>query len=235
MLKGQEEGMTVAIHQIPLGPTNCYLIRDEGTVLVDGGQPKKIRKFLEILSSLAIEPQEISLILLTHCHWDHIGSAAEIKTLTGAKLAIHRNGIDFMEKEGRKMAAPQATCLWWRLMRATTVRLATAIASYPRTTVDLVLGDDEFSLSDYGIDGSVIYTPGHSSDSVSLLLGTGEAFVGDLAMNGLPMRIGAGIPIFADDVGVVRESWRMLIDMGAKVFYPAHGRPFAVDKLKGAL
>jgi len=29
--------MTVEIHQIPLGLTNCYLIRDEGTVLVDGG------------------------------------------------------------------------------------------------------------------------------------------------------------------------------------------------------
>jgi glyoxylase-like metal-dependent hydrolase (beta-lactamase superfamily II) len=101
--------------------------------------------------------------------------------------------------------------------------------------VDLVLGGDEFSLSDYGIDGSVIHTPGHSSDSVSLLLGTGEAFVGDLAMNGLPMRIGAGVPIFADDVGVVRESWRMLIDRGAKVFYPAHGKPFAVDRLKGML
>jgi glyoxylase-like metal-dependent hydrolase (beta-lactamase superfamily II) len=225
--------MTVAIHQIPLGIANCYLIRDEGTVLVDGGPPKNIRKFLKTLSSLAIEPLEISLILLTHCHWDHIGSAAEIKTLTGAKLAIHRNGRDFMEKEELKMAAAKATCLWGRLMRATTVRLATAIASYPRTTVDLVLGDCEFPLSDYGIDGSVIYTPGHSSDSVSLLLGTGDAFVGDLAMNGLPMRIGEGIPIFADDVGVVRGSWRMLIDMGAKMFYPAHGKPFSADRLKG--
>ena len=227
--------MTVAIQQIPLGLTNCYLVRDEGTVLVDGGQPKNIRQFLKTLSRLAIEPQEISLILLTHCHWDHIGSAAEIKTLTGAKLAIHRKGRDFMEKEELKMVPPPATYFWWRLARATTVRLATAIASYSRTTVDLVLGDDEFSLSDYGIDGSVLYTPGHSSDSVSLLLSTGEAFVGDLAMNGLPMRIGAGIPIFADDVGVVRESWQMLIDMGAKVFYPAHGTPFAVDMLKGAL
>ncbi len=227
--------MTVAIHQIPLGITNCYLIRDKGTVLVDGGPPKNIRTFLKTLSSLAIEPREISLILLTHCHWDHIGSAAEIKTLTGAKLAIHRNGRDFMEKEGLKMVPPPATYLWGRLVRAATVRLPTAIAAYPRTTVDLVLGDDKFSLSDYGIDGSVIYTPGHSSDSVSLLLDTGEAFVGDLAMNGLPMRIGAGIPIFADDAGAVRESWRMLIDMGAKVFYPAHGKPFAADRLKGVV
>ena len=107
--------MTVAIHQIPLGLTNCYLIRDEGTVLVDGGQPKNIRKFLKTLSSLAIEPREISLILLTHCHWDHIGSAAEIKTLTGARLAIHRNGRDFMEKEELKMVPPPATYFWWRL------------------------------------------------------------------------------------------------------------------------
>jgi hypothetical protein len=47
VLKGQKDRITVAIHQIPLGLTNCYLIRDEGTVLVDGGQPKNIRKFLK--------------------------------------------------------------------------------------------------------------------------------------------------------------------------------------------
>jgi len=90
--------MTVEIHRISLGLTNCYLIRDGGTILVDGGQPGKSQKFLKTLSRLSIEPQEVFLILLTHCHWDHIGSAAEIKTLTGAKVAIHRNGKDWWKR-----------------------------------------------------------------------------------------------------------------------------------------
>ncbi|MFC2013454.1 hypothetical protein ACFLU8_00985 [Chloroflexota bacterium] len=46
---------------------------------------------------------------------------------------------------------------------------------------------------------------------MSLLLDTGDAFVGDMAMNGLPMRIGPGMPIFAEDAGALRESWRLLL------------------------
>ncbi|MCK4730977.1 MAG: MBL fold metallo-hydrolase [Methanophagales archaeon] len=155
--------------------------------------PKKSQKFLKTLSQLSIEPQEVSLILLTHCHWDHIGSAAEIKTFTGAKLAIHRNGKDWVEKKELKTIPPPATSLWGGLARATTVRLFTVMASYSRTTVDLVLGDEQFSSSDYCIAGEVVYTPGHSSDSVSLLLDAGDAFVGDLAMNAFSMRIGTGM------------------------------------------
>ncbi|RLB06361.1 MAG: hypothetical protein DRG50_05685 [Deltaproteobacteria bacterium] len=66
---------------------------------------------------------------------------------------------------------------------------------------------------------------------MSLLLDTGEAFVGDLAINGFPMRIGPGIPFFAEDIDMVRESWRLLLQRGAKTFYPAHGKPFATDRL----
>jgi glyoxylase-like metal-dependent hydrolase (beta-lactamase superfamily II) len=57
---------------------------------------------------------------------------------------------------------------------------------------------------------TVIHTPGHSSGSVSVLLETGDVFVGDLAMNGLPLRLGPGLPIFAEDLQKVKESWKML-------------------------
>lgn len=47
---------------------------------------------------------------------------------------------------------------------------------------DLVLKDEEFPLKSYGIHGKVIYTPGHSSGSMSLVLDTGDAFVGLLLL-----------------------------------------------------
>ncbi|MBC8274990.1 MAG: MBL fold metallo-hydrolase [Chloroflexi bacterium] len=227
--------MAIQIHRIPLGPTNCYLIRDAGTILVNAGTPDKSRKFSKALSRLSINPRDISLILLTHCHWGHMGSVAELKALTGAKVAIHQNGKDWVEREGLVTGPPPTTSLWGSLARATAARLLTATVSYPRTTVDLVLGDDEFSLSNYGINGTVLHTPGHSSDSVSLLLDTGDAFLGDLAMNGFPMRIGPGMPFFAEDVDAVREGWRLLLQKGAKTFYPAHGKPFAADRLRRLL
>ena len=70
---------------------------------------------------------------------------------------------------------------------------------------------------------------------MSLLLDTGDAFVGDLAMNAFPMRIGSGMPIFAEDADTVRESWRLLLNRRAKVIYSAHGTVFAADMLRSYL
>jgi glyoxylase-like metal-dependent hydrolase (beta-lactamase superfamily II) len=58
------------------------------------------------------------------------------------------------------------------------------------------------------------------------LLESGEVFVGDLAMNRPPLRFSPGLPIFADRPNAVTESWKMLLALGAKMVYPAHGKPF---------
>ena len=105
----------------------------------------------------------------------------------------------------------------------------------PATSVDIVLGDEEFSLTEYGIPGKIMYTPGHSKGSVSVLLETGEAFVGDLAISEFPMRLSPGLPILAEDLQTVRASWKLLLAAGAKTVYPAHGKPFSADILRKAL
>jgi glyoxylase-like metal-dependent hydrolase (beta-lactamase superfamily II) len=55
---------------------------------------------------LSIRPQEIKLIILTHGHWDHIGSVKEIKDLTGAKVALHGAGREWLEKALQPMPHP---------------------------------------------------------------------------------------------------------------------------------
>ena len=65
--------------------------------------------------------------------------------------------------------------------------------------------------------------------SVSVLLETGDAFVGDLAMNMFPLRLSPGLPIVAEDMQQVRESWKRLMEAGAKTIYPAHGKSFPVE------
>ena len=90
-------------------------------------------------------------------------------------------------------------------------------------------------MAEFGIHGKVIHTPGHSSGSISVLLETGDAFVGDLAMNGFPLRIGPGLPIFAEDLQKVKESWKLLLDMGVKNVYPAHGNPFSAEMIRKIL
>jgi len=103
------------------------------------------------------------------------------------------------------------------------------------TNVDIVLDDNEFSLTDYGIPGKAIHTPGHSAGSVSILLETGDAFVGDLAMNEFPLRFGAGFPAFGESIDIIKDSWSTLLEKGAKMVYPGHGDPFPVSVIEEAL
>jgi glyoxylase-like metal-dependent hydrolase (beta-lactamase superfamily II) len=97
------------------------------------------------------------------------------------------------------------------------------------TKADILIGEDGMSLQEYGIPGQVIHTPGHTRGSVSVLLETGEAFVGDLAMSARFMRFRPGLSIFAEDQELAMSSMRDLLKMGAKTIYPAHGRPFSAD------
>jgi len=64
-----------------------------------------------------------------------------------------------------------------------------------------------------------------------VVLDSGDAFVGDMAMNGLPLTIGSNLPIFAEDMLALQSSWRKLINMGVKKIYPAHGNPFPIEML----
>jgi len=224
--------MSLSIHPIKLGVARCYVIQAEGTILIDGGAPKQARNFVKGIESLFINPKDIHLIAITHGYWDHIGSAKEIKEITGAKIALHRNEKDWLEKS--LMPLPPAVTLWGRIF-AKIMAMFMPLIHVPATTVDVVLGDEELSLAEYGIPGRIIPTPGHSMGSVSVLLETGDAFVGDLAMNGLPMRIGPGLPIFAEDLQKVKRSWQLLLDKGATTVYPAHGKPFPADAIHRAL
>jgi len=224
--------METEIHRLSLCFSNCYLIRQEGLILVDAGFPNKGKSFLKQLKDLSIEPEDISLILVTHAHYDHIGSINELKALTGCEIAVNVHEKDWLEQGLKSM--PPGISIWGKVL-VIFMKIFTPFLKFVPVSVDLVLEDTEFSLESYGIHGKVIYTPGHSPGSMSLLLDTGDAFVGDLAMNGLPTRIGPGMPAFAEDVVALKESWRLILDKGAKQIYPGHGKPFKAEELEKAL
>ena len=225
--------MKTEIHRLSLrGKNSCYLIKEDGIIMVDSCTPKQGKKFLKWLKDLSINPGDISLLLLTHGHIDHIGSASEFKKLTGCKVAINHREKDWVEKALKSV--PPGVNLWGKVCAALGSVLITFI-KLPGTPVDLALEDEDHSLEPYGIHGRVIHTPGHTSGSMSLLLDTGDAFVGDLAVNGLPMRIGPGMPEVAENTDAVKESWRLLLSNGAKQIYPTHGKHFSADVLEKLL
>ena len=214
-----------------LGVDQCYIISGERTIMIDSGSPKQAKSFLKAVERLPIKPEDIKLIVLTHGHWDHIASAKGIKDLMGAKLALHQKEKDWLEKS-LKPILPGVTA--WGKMFGKILALFMPLVHIPATDEDIVLGDGEFPLSEYGIAGKILYTPGRSMGSVSILLDMGDAFVGDLAMSGFPLRFSPGLPILAENMQKVRESWKLLMGRGTETIYPAHGKSFSIDIIRKA-
>ena len=216
------------IYSKRVGINHCYLIKADGCIMVDTGPPQSRQAIKKWLGTIDINPQEIQLIVLTHGHADHVGSALSVKEFTGARVALHEN--DKYMLENGQVVWPSGASTWGHISRYI-LKPFTPIFRFRGFKVDLVIGDEGLSLAEYGIPGKIIYTPGHTPGSVSVLLETGEAFVGCMTHNNLPFRLRPGLPIFAEDLSKVRDSWRLLLDEGAKMIYPAHGNSFSVEEI----
>jgi glyoxylase-like metal-dependent hydrolase (beta-lactamase superfamily II) len=220
--------MSVQIHPISTGFVHMFLIKGEQTVLIDAGMPGRMEQFIRGLALTNTRPEDINLLLITHGHYDHIGLAKKIVELSGAKTAIHQREVDWVQL-GEPPLPPGVTLLGKLLIGL--MKWAPRI-TVPSTRVDIVLGDDGLTLDEYGIPGRVVYTPGHTMGSVSVLLENGDAIVGDLAGSARYMQLKPGMPIFAEQERLIKPSWKKLLDLGAQMIYPAHGKPFSADALR---
>jgi glyoxylase-like metal-dependent hydrolase (beta-lactamase superfamily II) len=222
--------MALQIIPFEAGINTFYLIKDQNAVLFDGGWSKGTDRFSKELQKHGILPEEIKLIILSHGDFDHVGGAGDLKKLTGAKIAIHRNDLRNLE-EGI-FHWPKGATTWGRISRAAFKPLLMKTAGFPGVKADIVLDDQDFPLDPIGIPGKVVYTPGHTYGSVSLILNTGEAFIGCLAHNRLPFVRKPSLPIYAMDMELLKKSWTKVIDMGAETIYPGHGKPFPLSRIK---
>jgi glyoxylase-like metal-dependent hydrolase (beta-lactamase superfamily II) len=224
--------MSVTIYSKRLGINRCYVIKASGCIMVDTGPSISERAIENWFESIPVAPEEIRLLILTHGHADHVGAASHVKNITGAKIAMHKMDKDMLERG--EVVWPSPVTTWGRLAIRTMVPL-TSLFRFPGANVDLVIGDEGLSLSEYGIPGRIIHTPGHTLGSISVLLETGEALVGCMTHNAPPFRTSPNLPIFADDLPRLRNSWRSLIDQGAQTIFPAHGNSFPVEIIQEAL
>jgi glyoxylase-like metal-dependent hydrolase (beta-lactamase superfamily II) len=156
--------------------SNCYLLLGEKPVLVDTGAPGDLRAILAAFQAHKVNPKSLALILLTHGHSDHAGCAAELRRRTGAQIAIHAGDTPLVRAGRNGVLAVQDTL--GRILRPFVDE------EFEAFEPDLVFHEG-ITLEPYGLRGRVLPTPGHTGGSVSLVLASGEALIGDVLRGSL--------------------------------------------------
>jgi hydroxyacylglutathione hydrolase len=93
----------------------------------------------------------------------------------------------------------------------------------------IITEDNDDVLRKIGVDGKIICTPGHTDDSISVILDNGDAFVSDACLSNLGFLHYR--PIEVSNLKQVFASWQKIIDNGTKTIYPSHVKPFPVENL----
>lgn len=222
----------VRIPILPFGLVNAHLVRgNEGCILVDTGLPGSEHKIGRALKSIGMDFGDIGLIVVTHAHVDHAGSAARIRSLSGAPILAHGNDAAYYARTAAMSFCP--TGWFGRLFIKTNLMLE----PYEAFTPDLLLSNDEpINLAPYGLDGEIRHTPGHTAGSLSVLLASGEALVGDLIssgvlLGGLVRTHVAKRPPFEDDPQAVSDALNKMVTQGMEAFYMGHGGPLQAQEV----
>ena len=78
---------------------SSVLFTGDSLTLIDAGRVESPNTSIyPAIKALGRKPAEISLIILTHAHWDHCAGAAQILRDTGCDLAVHRNGEAYLKE-----------------------------------------------------------------------------------------------------------------------------------------
>ncbi|MDQ0871431.1 hydroxyacylglutathione hydrolase [Paenibacillus sp. V4I3] len=227
---------TVKIVRIPILPMHMVnshlLVGPDGCILIDAGLPGSENKIKKALAKERLTFKDIKLIVVTHAHVDHAGSAAVIRELSGAPILAHEGDAKHFNRETPMTFCP--TGWFGRLFIKTPLMLEPYIGFEPDI---LLTKHDVIDLERYGVPGMVKHTPGHTVGSVSIELASNEALVGDLVASGILLggivRTNRAIrPPFEDDPHTVARELTRLLDSGIEKFYMGHGGPLKASEIQ---
>lgn len=220
------------LYTIRLGMTQSYLLSgDAGYLLIDAGPRGRADAFFRAVRRYGIDPGQIRLIIVTHAHFDHVGSLRAIQQRCACPVLIHEAEAGLLSR-GQVVLPPGTNPLTRRLIRLANrhPRLIKRWFRFDPVRPEHVI-NGPLDLTPYGFNARILPTPGHTPGSLTVVTHAGLAFVGDLAINYLPAGLGPYWPPFGDDRHLIHAGWRTLRDMGVTTIYPAHGRPFKAQKL----
>jgi glyoxylase-like metal-dependent hydrolase (beta-lactamase superfamily II) len=180
--------------------TNFWVVSaGQNRLLIDLGWPGKAAALFANLERMGVPLAEIRYGLATHYHIDHAGAAQDLK----------RRGVPLIVMQEQVDAIP--------LMKQWTKPADHYTEITTHDNVVIPCAESRSFLADVGFAGEILHTPGHSDDSVSLVLDIGCAFTGDLTMEAM---------VANEDPVVVARSWQLLRDRGVTTVYGGHGNPY---------
>ena len=153
------------ITRIKYGNTNTFLIRGtKGSLLVDTDYAGTLPAFYKAIKELGIKVSDISYVLATHYHPDHIGLVSEL-TDQGVKLVVMESQTDFIHYSDPIFA--REPHLNYRPIDE-------------RNALILKFDEAPSFLDSLGINGNIGRTLSHSEDSIYVSLSDGTFILGDL-------------------------------------------------------
>ena len=153
------------ITKLKYGNTNTFFIRGTvGNLLIDTDYAGTLPAFYRAIKEHDIKIRDIDYVLATHYHPDHIGLVSELEK-QGVKLLLLDTQHSYIHFSNEIFSREKHLNY-----EPITTEKATVISSE----------ESRDFLKSIGINGVIVVTASHSSDSISLILDSGECFVGDL-------------------------------------------------------
>ena len=169
-------------------------------VMIDSGAGSTTERLVKNIEGLGFDPHDLSTLILTHCHIDHIGGAPYFKETLDCKLVVHDLDADAIE-QGNELL--------------TGARMYGTV--FPPTNVDKRLTGEHGILRFGKEEIHYIHTPGHTPGSISLYIDRG----GKRVLFGQDIH-GPFSPNFGSDIQAWKKSMQKLLDIKADILCEGH-------------
>lgn len=224
---------------IPLSMSSVFLLPCTGGYLqVDAGYEHDYPIYRKNLFKAGVALESVRYLALTHHHDDHAGFLNELARDAAITIIAHKQA-EALLKTGKNDKTHGGGYVNGFIKLAAGIKMrfdprwTLTFPPFKLREQDILLaGENNQVLRGLGISGRILYTPGHSVDHIAIVLDSGEAFCGDAAASFLLWAGTHYCTVFMTDMDAAYQSWQTILDAGAKMIYPAHGRPFPSDRLR---
>ena len=188
------------VTRLKYGNTNTYFIRGaKGSVLLDTDYAGMLQMFYKEIKKNSISLKDITYILATHYHPDHMGLVGELVSM----------GVKFLVMDTQVPSLHFSDDIF---SRDKTLRFLPSVPEDKAEVIDCK--DSRAFLAALGIDGEIVSTPSHSMDSITLVLDSGDCFVGDLE----PMEYMDGY----EENSALQSDWEKVMSFSPRVIHYGH-------------